>query len=696
LPPHARSATAFPPLSSIAILPAAALLVAARAMAQPTASDTQKVVIPAGARSWTFTNGREEFGHLKTWRDASGVRLSHEVFQERSTRFELSQRLSQRKDGTLEALTVEGTGPEGKVAESYRTDGKTYTFKSSSDAGTGRVTARSFYLPLAGTADATFALAEWLVAHPRSEMRLAPSGAARLERLANAQVRCGGRERKLTAYLISGLDLTPQPIWFEGRKAFGNAGPISLLPNGCTGLSSELQRRQESALEQRETSLARQLARRHTGPVLLEGGRLFDAKAGRFLDGQSVLVNGKNIERVGPAGSFAVPAGTLRLSARGMTILPGLWDSHKHMVGTSSGALLLSAGITTVRDMGTLPDVMVRLRSRIDAGELLGPRILPLMVVDGPGPTMNYTARPVSSPEDARAAAQEALDKGYLGLKIYNSLEPGLVQELAREAKRLGLRLQGHMPAGTRPLHALEQGYDELTHANHALLQFAPNSVLSQPHRDRTHFGPARFAAELDLNSEQVRSYVAELKRRGAAVDPTLSVTEMLWTLEPGEMPPALSPYAKALPVQFQRGLRQGGYAPPAGLTRDQMRRGHLALRRFVGALHAGGVPIVAGTDGFGLEIARELELYVEAGLTPAEALRSATIVPATIMGKAGTLGSIEPGKLADLVLVGGDPARDVGAVRDVRMVMKEGIAMDPVALARGAGLAVEDKEERP
>jgi imidazolonepropionase-like amidohydrolase len=137
-----------------------------------------------------------------------------------------------------------------------------------------------------------------------------------------------------------------------------------------------------------------------------------------------------------------------------------------------------------------------------------------------------------------------------------------------------------------------------------------------------------------------------------------------------------------------ERGFRQGGFAVPAGLTRADYRRSFAKLSELVGALHRAGVTIVAGTDGSGLELVRELELYVAAGFTPSEALASATIATARLVGADGRSGSIAVGKNADLVLVDGDPSQTIGDLRHTRVVMMDGKLMDADALRAAGGFA--------
>jgi len=239
-----------------------------------------------------------------------------------------------------------------------------------------------------------------------------------------------------------------------------------------------------------------------------------------------------------------------------------------------------------------------------------------------------------------------------------------------------------------RPAQAIEAGYDEITHINFVMMQAMPDEVVNVSNGIARFEGPGRFAKGVDLSADPMKSLIATMARRQVASDPTLVTFESLYVPENGDLSPAYAPYVGTLPPAVERGFRQGGFSPPAGLTRADYREAFMKLKALAGALNKAGVPVVAGTDGSGLEIVRELELYVEAGFTPAEALAAATLAPARNVGADKTTGSITVGKVADLVLVEGDPSKQIGALRNTRMVVMDGKLMDADALRTAAGFS--------
>jgi imidazolonepropionase-like amidohydrolase len=160
------------------------------------------------------------------------------------------------------------------------------------------------------------------------------------------------------------------------------------------------------------------------------------------------------------------------------------------------------------------------------------------------------------------------------------------------------------------------------------------------------------------------------------------------YTAENGVLSAAYAPFVGTLPPTTERAFRSGGFAVPKDLTRADYRKSWAKLVQLLGRMHKAGVPIVAGTDGAGIEIVRELEIYKEAGMTPAEALATATIVPARLVGQDKNTGSIKVGKVADLVLVEGDPSQRLSDLRQTRTIMLAGKLLDADALRAAAGFS--------
>jgi hypothetical protein len=217
-------------------------------------------------------------------------------------------------------------------------------------------------------------------------------------------------------------------------------------------------------------------------------------------------------------------------------------------------------------------------------------------------------------------------------------------------------------------------------------MQAMPQEIVDKANTAERIEGPARFGKDIDWSSAENRVFIAELKQRGTIVDPTLVIFEGALTLDGGAPAPAYSSYMGIVSPVLDRTFKAGGHPLVKGFTRDDYRKSFAKMVELVRILHEAGVPIVAGTDGWGIEVVRELELYQQAGFTPAEALQSATIVPARMVGADKRTGSIAVGKEADLVLVDGDVSKELGALRRVETVVSDGYVMDADDLRKAAG----------
>jgi hypothetical protein len=396
-------------------------------------------------------------------------------------------------------------------------------------------------------------------------------------------------------------------------------------------------------------------------------------------------VDGGRVVAVGPARSTRIPADAQTIDGSGRTLLPALWDSHSHFGADEMGVRLLSQGIAFIRDPGNDVETSVPRRARIEAGSLLGPHIVASLMIDGPGPLATAGVI-VANREEAIQAVNRAHALGFSGVKLYGSIDPALVGPIAAEAHRLGLRVHGHIQRGFRPADAVAAGYDEITHINWVMMQGMPQEVIDRSNGLDRFYGPYRYGPALDFKAEPMNSFLADLARRGTVVDPTLVVFEGDFIAR-HELPMSLRPFAGSLPPLIERYSRGPDIAPTDEVSVSQIETGFRKWQSLVKELHDRGVPIVAGTDGAGLGLVRELELYVGAGLSVADAIRTATIVPATQFGLGTRTGALEVGKQADLLLVRGDPSTRIGDLRNVEYVMTRGRLMNARDLRSAAGL---------
>jgi hypothetical protein len=559
------------------------------------------------------------------------------------------------------------------------------SWKNPAEQGQRDVDGRAFYVDMEGSPLELGLLARALLA-AGGRLPLLPDGDARIEKVATSFAQGPGFARSVNLYAISGLDLEPAYVWLDDQEGLFALfdGWSAIVLEGWEGAVPDLRKTQDQVTVARDRQLAAQLARRPGGKLVIRNARLFDPETLTSRPATTVIVAGDRIEKVLGDREAAVPSGAEVIDAGGKALLPGLWDSHVHLTPVQ-GRLHLAAGVTTVRDMANDVDQLQDMRRRWDSGEAVGPRVLMAGFIDSPGPYAGPSKVLVTTREQAIAAVDRYQQLGYLQIKLYSSLDPQLVPPIIARAHQLGLRVSGHIPNGMIAEQAVAAGFDEIQHVNFLFLNFLSGVDTRTPQR---FIAVAEHAADLDLGSPEVRNFLALLERRRIDVDPTVNVFEGLFTARPGTVPETYAAVADRLPVQVRRGLLAGGGVPVPPGKDEQYRRSFKACLAMVKALYDHRVPIVAGTDswaGFGLH--RELELYVAAGIPAPVALFDATLGPARIMKRDKDSGSVAPGKLADFILVDGDPAARIGDIRRVVLTVRGGVVYDPAEIYRSLGV---------
>lgn len=648
----------------------------------PAAQAARNLAVPPGdARLWLTMARGQERGRHSVWRDATGALWTRHTATRSGFFTEVDQRIVTDAAGLVTEAEIRGATTQGDASERYSASAG---FQTPADRGPA-APAGSFYLPYGPGLGGQIALVEALLRSPSRSLPLHPGGNARISELATATVSNGTETKRLTAYAVDGAGYAPIVVWMDGDRYFGTAGRLSTLPRGWDAAAEALNTAQDRALAQRGEALVPRIAPVAQGPIAFRNVQLFDSRASAFRQGITVVAVNGRVTAVGPAASTRIPRGAQVVEGAGRTLLPALWDSHSHFGNDAMGVRMLSQGIAFIRDPGNDIETSVPRRARIEAGTLLGPHIVASLMIDGPGP-LPTPGLIVSNRTEALRAVNRARELGFTGVKLYGSVDPALVAPIAAEARRLGLRVHGHIQRGFRPADAVAAGYDEITHINWVMMQGMPQEVIDRSNGLDRFYGPYRYGPALDFRAEPMNLFLADLARRRTVVDPTLVVFEGDY-IGRTDLPRALLPFAGSLPPLVERYSRGPDIAPTPEVPVEQIEIGFRKWQSLVKELHDRGVPIVAGTDGDGLGLVRELELYVEAGLNPAQAIRTATIVPATQFGLGDRTGAIEVGKQADLLLVQGDPSRRIGDLRAVEYVMTRGRLMQGSSLRTAAGL---------
>ncbi|QMV18304.1 amidohydrolase family protein [Granulicella sp. 5B5] len=497
-----------------------------------------------------------------------------------------------------------------------------------------------------------------------------------------------GQIVRLTRYTVSNLIFGREVLWMNDSER------IAAIMTFAGGLPQEEVLDEyksafdplfQSGVSQEMLDLAaltRSVRPLASGTFAIVGARLIDATGKPPVDNSVVIIRNNRIAAAGPATSVRVPPGMRIIRASGQSILPGLWEMHSHYSGVEFGPALLSSGVTTARDCGGEFHFLIAVRHAIDQEHQLGPRLLLAGLIDGTSPDA-FGLFTAATPGEGMGAVDLYADAHFDQIKVYTQIQPDVLRAITEEAHKRGLTVTGHVPAAVNTFEGVADGMDQINHLQFVTRSMVPedNAVSGQPTSQN------RFTLA-DLDSDRAKSLIALLAAKHIVVDPTSGWGEMAG--HPRSIPTAtFEPGVNAAPFPLAWRYDNIG-APTKDATADEAKF-HARMSanlKVIDALYKAGVPIVAGSDtnliGYGLD--RELELYVQAGLTPLQAIQSATIVPARVMHHDADSGTIEPGKRADLVLVQGDPLTNISNLRNVISVVTDGRMYDSKALGRAVG----------
>jgi len=471
-------------------------------------------------------------------------------------------------------------------------------------------------------------------------------------------IRIGEKVTTLERFAIDGVVWGRETLWLDER------GSLAAAITRAGGLSFEAVREDlEPALVQfvqRATrdriadleSITRVNAPLKSGTYAMVGATIVDGTNRPPMPDGVVLVRDGRIADAGSRAAVPVPDGVPTVDVSGKTLVPGLWDMHTHVTQIEWAPVYLASGVTTVRDMGNEFEFITTLRDAIASKRALGPRLLLAGLVDGPGPNA-FGVYYAATADEAKQVVGKYHDAGFQQIKIYSLITPPLVEAICAEAHRLGMTVTGHVPNGMTIDQAATAGMDQIAH----------------------------LAIRGEAGSDEVNRVIGVLRDRKTVIDPTQSWNELLGHAA-GTPIAAFQPGVAKIPPPLNRLFSNAGAAGiDAAAARARLERG----LRIVKALHDAGVPVVAGTDeGIpGHSVHREIELYVEAGLTPLQALQAATIVPARAMKLDAELGTIEKGKRADMVVLNANPLERIQNIRSARWTIVDGRVYDTQALWR-------------
>ena len=422
--------------------------------------------------------------------------------------------------------------------------------------------------------------------------------------------------------------------------------------------------------------------------IALEHVRVIDGTGGAPQEDQTIVIDHGRIQSIAPADQARVPPGAQRMNLANHTVIPGLVGMHEHLFypsfesvpiyieqGMTFPRLYLASGVTTARTAGTLePYTDLNLKKMIDDGRMPGPKMLITVgYLEGHGGFAPQMAE-LNSPEDARHFVEYWASMGAHSFKAYMHITRGELEAALTTAHARGLKITGHLcSVGFREAAAL--GIDNLEHGIVVDSEFNPNK---QP--DVCPPGPsAQALSQLDANSDPVQQTIRELVRHKVAVTSTLAVFESAPPLQPRFLEALAPTVSLNYLVGRERGAEQA--RSQSGLRVKKEVEFERAFVKAGGLLMAGCDPTGNGSALAGFGDQRNLELLVEGGFTPVEAVRIASLNGAKFLGLDDKIGSIAPGKQADLVVIDGNPASQISDIEKVTIVFKDGVGFDSAKL---------------
>jgi imidazolonepropionase-like amidohydrolase len=675
----------FAPISILPIILATALW----SQTQPSAVPALPADVPATADRYSVLLMGNLAGQQAVWTASDGALHMFFQFNDRGRGPKTTTILKLGSDGIPVSETVAGNDYlKSPVDENYSLEAGTAHWKNDDEKGEKKISAPAFYSSLNG-GPSEIALLIRAALQNGGKIALLPEGEARVERKIELDIEApgkdaAGKKKHIALYAVSGLDFSPGYLWLDGDKFFGVVDDWgTVISEGWEPSVQTLLAAQQKVKDSRAAELATKLAHHpRANRIVFKDANLFDSESGKIIPHRNVLIEGNRIVNADLGGyDGRLPE---VIDATNKTLIPGLWDMHSH-VTDNDGLLNLAAGVTTVRDLANDTESLMARRQRIIDGKEIGTRIVLAGIIDGPGPFQGPTKVLVSNEAEARAAVDNYKRLGYVQIKIYSSVKPELVPFIIDEAHKNGLRVSGHIPAEMTAAQCVELGYDEIQHINFLVLNFFPEVKNTNTTPRLTE--PALRAAGLDLTSAQVQAFIKLLQDHHTKLDLTLSIFEDMYLSRAGEIPRGFQPIASRLPAQVRRGLLSQGLTPPEGKD-ETYRKSFARMLEFAGLLYRSGIPIEAGTDSMaGFALHHELELDVEAGIPANVVLQNATLNAARIMSMDKDLGSIAAGKLADIVLIDGDPTKNISDIRKTALVVKDGVVYKPAELYSELGV---------
>jgi imidazolonepropionase-like amidohydrolase len=623
--------------------------------------------------------------------DSLAVKMDFK-FTDRGRAVPLSATFRGAADLTPQAFEIKGnTSRISEIDESVTIDSGKVHLRTRDKQSDAALPSGPFFT-IAGYAPATMQMLMvryWATHGSPAQMATLPSGTVKVEPRGQDTIHLvakeGTKDEKLDRYTIEGLIWGRETLWFDANRNLVAAvttdaefDHFEAIRDGYESALGDFVGRAGTDGMNALAEISKGISGSRAATLAIVGGTLIDGTGSAPVADAAVVIHNGRIVAAGPRSKVKIPRHANVVDAKGKTILPGLWDMHAHFEQVEWGPIYLAAGVTTVRDCGNEFEFITAVRDAIAQGHGLGPRILAAGIVDGTGP-LALSVQRVDTPEQAKEWVDRYHAAGFQQMKIYSSVKLENLKAVIDEAHRLGMTVTGHVPEGLNAFQTIEAGQDQINHIHYIM------DIMHAPFPAEMSGADRRKAmANLDLDSPDAQKAITFLKEHGTVVDPTIALMEF-FTATTAKPPASFEPGVNKVAPELAEQLTDVGPPSERSEIGEKIFEKDVAI---VGALHKAGIPIVAGTDQTvpGHSLHREIELYVQAGFTPMEAIQAATIVPARAMGLDKESGTVEKGKIADLILINGNPLEDIHNTRNVEYVITKGVMYNTAQLWQSVG----------
>ncbi|OAD91497.1 amidohydrolase [Aequorivita soesokkakensis] len=653
----------------------ALLLIVSQSCKEKTEQVSSQADLPE-KETYTVLIAGTKVGHLNVDRAGDSVAIDYD-YKDNGRGPTIKETAVLNADGFPVQWHIAGNSTFGNsIDEHYKLDGKNATWKDASGEGAATMEQPAFYVNQSGSPYSLFMTARVLLNSKDQTVTALPAGQLKLTKLEGIEAGSDSLKLKLKTYALSGVDLDPTYFIMDEKDHFFAMidSKFIIIREGYESEEKGMRMLAEKYSAERFEDLQKRFAHTYDKNIRIRNVKIFNPKTLALTDLASVVVSGNKILSIDAADAVA-GENEIEIDGAGGTLVAGLYDMHGHM--SEDDALLnVLAGVTSVRDMGNNNEVLESLIQKIKTGVLVGPNITRMGFIEGKSPFNSNNGILVESEAEALAAVQTYADKGFYGIKLYNSMNGEWAPAIVKKAHSLNMPVMGHVPAFSTANDMINAGYDELTHINQTMLGW----VLEPGEDTRTllRLTALQRLPDLDLNSAPVQKTLDLMVKNKVAMDPTLAIHELLLLSRNGETQARTLDYIDHMPASEQRDAKRA-MASIANDAEDKAYRGaYDKIVEVLKMMKARGILIVPGTDlGGAFNLHRELELYQQIGYTPAELLKLGSYDMARYLGQQDR-GAIEPGMLADFFLVPNDPTKDIKAIKTISMVSRGGVLYFP------------------